>query len=78
MQVTWYRDSVKLFETDRLLMTVKHNTWSLKLQKLSVASFGNLFINNLNYIGMYLAGNYSCLAVNSLGSSQQFIAVTGQ
>lgn len=33
-KVTWYRDSVKLFETDRVLMTVKGTTWTIKLREV--------------------------------------------
>ena len=40
-QVTWFKDSGKIFETDRALMTVKGATWALKLSELQPADFGN-------------------------------------
>ena len=40
-QVTWFKDSGKIFETDRALMTVKGATWALKLSQLQPSDFGN-------------------------------------
>ena len=40
-KVTWFKDSGKIFETDRALMTVKGATWALKLSQLQPSDFGN-------------------------------------
>ena len=40
-QVMWFKDSGKIFETDRALMTVKGATESLKLSQLQPSDFGN-------------------------------------
>ena len=41
--MTWYRNSVKLFETDRVLMTTKSAvSWSLKLRRVSPEMFGKV------------------------------------
>ena len=61
MKVTWFKNSRKIFETDKVLMTVKLSTWSLKLGDLSYKDFGN----------------YSCLASNILGTAQGYSPVTG-
>jgi len=61
-QVTWFKDSGKIFETDRALMTSKGDTWSLKISSLQTRDFGN----------------YSCLAVNSLGRSRAHTSITGR
>ena len=37
----WFKDSGKIFETDRALMTVKGATESLKLSQLQPSDFGN-------------------------------------
>ena len=34
--MTWFKDSGKIFETDRALMTSKGDTWSLKISGLQV------------------------------------------
>ena len=41
IKVTWFKDSGKIFETDRALMTVKGATWALKLSQLQPSDFGN-------------------------------------
>jgi len=61
-QVTWYKDKIKMFETDRVLMTFKMNTWSLKLTDVNVDTFAN----------------YTCVASNSLGTSQDTTHVSGK
>jgi len=61
-QVMWFKNSGKIFETDKVLMTVKSTTWSLKLADLSVNDFGN----------------YICQASNSLGTARGFSEVTGK
>ena len=62
IQVTWYRNSIKLFETDRVLMTVKSSTWTVKLTNVT----SNMF------------GNYTCVAGNSLGTVQDTVHVSGK
>ena len=62
IQVTWYRNSIKLFETDRVLMTVKSSTWTVKLTNVT----SNMF------------GNYTCVAGNSLGTVQETVHVSGK
>jgi len=61
-QVTWFKDSGKIFETDRALMTVKGSTWALKLSELQPADFGN----------------YSCRAENPLGRARAHTSITGR
>jgi len=61
-QVTWFKNSGKIFETDKVLMTVKSSTWSLKLSDLSFNDFGN----------------YSCQANNVLGTARGYSGVTGK
>lgn len=61
-QVTWYRDSVKLFETDRVLMTIKGSTWTIKLREVTASMFAN----------------YTCSASNNLGSLSQSTHVSGK
>eukprot|EP00090_Calanus_glacialis_P044461 TRINITY_DN7935_c0_g1_i1.p1 TRINITY_DN7935_c0_g1~~TRINITY_DN7935_c0_g1_i1.p1 ORF type:complete len:540 (-),score=51.18 TRINITY_DN7935_c0_g1_i1:141-1760(-) len=61
-QVTWFKNSGKIFETDKVLMTVKSSTWSLKLSDLSSNDFGN----------------FSCQASNSLGTARGYSGVTGK
>ena len=51
-----------MFETDRLLMTRKGRTWSLKLTEVERSVFGK----------------YSCVATNNLGTSQATTEITGQ
>ena len=60
--MTWFKDFSKIFETDKILMTVKLSTWSLKLSDLSYKDFGN----------------YSCQATNILGTAQGYSPVTGK
>ena len=62
IQVTWFRNTVKLFETDQVLMTLKSNTWSLKLTQLKADMFGN----------------YTCVASNRLGTQQRSTQVSGK
>ena len=62
IKVTWYKDSVKMFETDKVLMTQKSRTWSLKLTTVERKMFGN----------------YTCVATNSLGTQQDTTTLTGQ
>ena len=61
-QVTWFRNKGKIFETDKVLMTRKLSTWSLKLSHLTYKDFGN----------------YSCQATNILGTRQGYSPVTGK
>ena len=60
--MTWFKNSGKIFETDKVLMTVKSSTWSLKLSDLSFNDFGN----------------YSCQANNVLGKARGYSGVTGR
>ena len=60
--MTWYKDSVKMFETDKVLMTQKSRTWSLKLTSVERVMFGN----------------YTCVASNNLGTNQATTTLSGQ
>ena len=51
-----------MFETDKVLMTQKSRTWSLKLTTVERKMFGN----------------YTCVATNSLGTQQDTTTLTGQ
>ena len=62
MQVTWFRNSGKIFETDKVLMAMKSPTWSLKLSELRTDDFGK----------------YSCQATNNLGTVRGYSEVTGK
>ena len=62
MQMTCIRNSGKIFETDKVLMTVKSPTWSLKLSEHSTNDFGN----------------FSCQATNNLGTVRGYCEVTGK
>ena len=59
--MTWYKDSVKMFETDKVLMTQKSRTWSLKLTSVERKMFGN----------------YTCVATNNLGTHQDTTTLSG-
>ena len=50
-----------MFETDKVLMTQKSRTWSLKLTSVERAMFGN----------------YTCVATNNLGTHQDTTTLTG-
>ncbi|XP_023339713.1 neural cell adhesion molecule 1 [Eurytemora carolleeae] len=61
-QVTWFRNSGKIFETDRLLMTEKPGRWTIKIIDIRESDFGN----------------YSCRATNLLGKASAVSVISGR
>lgn len=62
MQVSWYRDTLKLDTNERRITEVRGSRHTLIVRKVQASDFGN----------------YSCVADNVVGKSRSYVELSGK